>query len=64
MQNLFQMTNQRVIYFTVTTLVFLYKILLMKLQFRSVKESKDQSKGYLVYFLLGLKLNNKIIIIF
>ena len=38
MQNLFQVTNQRVIYFKITTLVFLYKILLMKLEFRSVKE--------------------------
>ena len=44
MQNLFQVTNQRVIYFKVTTLVFLYKILLMKLQFRSVKELVGQGK--------------------
>ena len=44
MQNLFQITNQRVIYFTVTTLVFLYKILLMKLQFRSVKELSGRTK--------------------
>ena len=34
----------RVIYFKVTTLVFLYKILLMKLQFRSVKELSGRTK--------------------
>ena len=38
------MTNQRVIYFKVATLMFLYKILLMKLQFRSVKELSGRTK--------------------
>ena len=38
------MTNRKVIYLMVKTLVFLYRILLMKLQFKSVKELSGRTK--------------------